>query len=177
MLRKLVARLAGHGGPAGAGAETPARGSVRSPGDDLDVRICRVDDAEFFAGELFRRVFGDPLPEAPVHYVAFARSGSDDFAVAGYYHVAYCGEYALVGGLCVDDRFRNRGIGERLERFVYQDAGETKAYFAHVGDATRARRVGFADTAYPHLVACWMRDVSIEEKDRITAEVAALGPF
>ncbi|MBY0276149.1 hypothetical protein K2Z84_12455 [Candidatus Binatia bacterium] len=142
-----------------------------------EVFVARVDDAAPFVEHLFRATFGDPAPSVPTHYVAFVRTEPGRFAAVGYYHVSYCGEYALVGGLCVDPRMRRRGVGELLERFVYQDAGETKAYFAHVGDPARARRVGFVHTAHPHLLVCWMVDLPPEERQRLIETVAALGPF
>jgi len=139
--------------------------------------VTKVDDPRPFVAELFRRTFGDLVPTAPTHYVAFCTTASGVVEAVGYYHVAYCGEYALVGGLCVDQRMRRRGIGEKLERYVYGDAGATKAYFAHVGDPTRARRVGFEDTGKTHLVVCWIRDVPEDERDHLIAKVDALGPF
>ncbi len=145
--------------------------------DTDNIQIIKVDNAAFFIADLFRKTFSSPPPSDPVHYVAFHQIGPSTFEAIGYYHVTYCGEYALVGGLCVDTRYRNRGIGEKLERIVFEDAGDTKAYFAHVGDPTRARRVGFIDTKHDHLVVRWMRNLSEEEKERILSTVAALGPF
>jgi hypothetical protein len=139
--------------------------------------ISRVDDAVFFVDDLFRQTFGDPTPTIPTHYVAFHRVAPDRFAAVGYYHVSFSGEYALVGGLCVDARMRKRRIGEMLENRAFQDAGTTKAYFAHVGDPTRARRLGYVDTGHPHLVVCWLVMLPEEDRARLIAEVAAIGPF
>jgi GNAT superfamily N-acetyltransferase len=156
-----------------------ARGAGRdAPGQPRDeIHVTKVDDAAFFVAKLFADTFGDPVPGTPTHYVAFRKLEADRLEAVGYYHVAYCGEYALVGGLCVDPRMRRRGVGEMLERYVYRDAGATKAYFAHVGDPRRSRRVGFADTGHPHLMVCWMAPLPDEERRRLIAEVAALGPF
>lgn len=170
-LRERLSRLLGDR-PEPATAPVPAAAPL-----DGEIFVARVEDAAPFVDHLFRATFGDPTPTVPTHYVAFVRTEPGRFVAVGYYHVSYCGEYALVGGLCVDPRMRRRGVGELLERFVYQDAGETKAYFAHVGDPARARRVGFVDTAHPHLLVCWMVDLPPEERQRLIETVAALGPF
>lgn len=154
-----------------------AAGARRGKPGGGEIFVSRVDDAAPFVGDLFARVFRAPVPAMPTHYVAFHRIEDGRLEPVGYYHVSYCGEYALVGGLCVATDFRRRGVGELLERYVYRDAGATRAYFAHVGDPTRARRVGFVDTGHPHLVVCWMAEPSEEERHRLIAEVAALGPF
>ncbi len=146
--------------------------------DAHGVAIVRgVDDVSFLVGDLFREVFGGPPPAEPLHYVAARRLGPGRFEVAGYYHVTYRREYALVGGLCVAPAYRGRGIGERLERIAFTDPRGVKAFFAYVGDPRRARRVGFRDTGREHLLVAWVEDVPDEERERIVAEVAALGPF
>jgi len=142
-----------------------------------EVYVTKLDDASLFVGALFKDTFGDAIPKEPTHYVAFKRTRTRCFEAIGYYHVAFLGEYALVGGLCVDIRMRGRGVGALLERYVYRDAGDVNAYFAYVGDATRARRVGFVETEHPHLLVYWVVDVSLDERARLVDEVAALGPF
>lgn len=143
-----------------------------------DVRILRVeDDVSYLVDDLFRRTFGDPAPTDPVHYVAMQPGPKSQFEVVGYYHVAHRGEYALVGGLCVAESHRRRGIGEQLERRAFADPAGALGFFAHVGDAARAKRVGFNHTRHEHLVVAWVRDVPPSEQERIIDEVAALGPF
>jgi hypothetical protein len=141
------------------------------------IQIIKVDDAAFFIADLFQQTFGAPPPSFPTHYVAFFKRGAATFEAIGYYHVTYGGDYALVGGLCVNWHYRNKGIGEKLERIVFADAGETKAYFAYVGNPARARRVGFIDTQYHHLMVRWMKPLPQDEQERMIAAVAALGPF
>ena len=142
-----------------------------------EISIERVTNAAFFASELFRLVFGHPVPAEPVHYVAFARLADGTLRTVGYYHVAYRGAYALVGGLCVEPGFRRLAIGERLERAAFENVGDASAFFAYVGDPTRAKRVGFRETEHPHLVVRWMKEVDDAQRQRIIDEVAALGPF
>lgn len=145
--------------------------------DDGEVRIERVDDPKYFIGDLFRRTFSGSPPSTPVNYVAFFAEGCGRFRAVGYYHVSYRGEFALVGGLCVEPEVRGRRVGELLERRSFENLGGAKAFFAHVGDPARAMRLGYERTPHPHLVVRWMTPTSPEERERLIAEAAAVGPF
>jgi predicted N-acetyltransferase YhbS len=152
--------------------------STPSPSGDESLRIVKgLEDATFLVADLFESVFRSAPPVEPVHYVALQRVAPSSFEVAGYYHVTYREDYALVGGLCVDPRYRRRGIAEKLERIAFEDPRNAKAFFAYVGDPTRARRVGFGDTHHPHLLVSWVVPLPELEQTRITDRVAALGPF
>lgn len=147
---------------------------------DDQIKIVQVSDAAFFIGDLFRKTFAQPPPITPVHYVAFARSAPSTFEAVGYYHVDFRTEYALVGGLCVDARYRNRGLGEVFSTIVFADAGNRKAFFCYVGipvSQAIARRVGYSETRQQYLMVKWMQPISDDEKERILTEVIAIGPF
>lgn len=144
------------------------------------ITIIRVDNAAYFIGDLFKQAFGDPPPMTPIHYVAFYQVSPSMFEAIGYYHADHRGEYALAGGLCVDLRYRNRGIGEKLTRSVFADAGETKAFFTYSGNPVSraiAYRVGYEDAKPQHMLVRWLKRLSEEEKEKLTTEVVALGPF
>lgn len=148
--------------------------------EDKNIKIVRVSHAAFLIEDLFRRTFVQQPPLTPVHYVAFYHTAPSLFEVIGYYHVDYRPEYALVGGLCVDARFRNRGLGEEFSKVVFADAGERKAFFCHVGNPVSqaiARRVGYSETRQEYLMVKWMQSLSANEQERIVTEVVALGPF
>jgi len=162
--------------------------------EEEGVKIIKVSEAAFFIEDLFRRSFGDPPPSTPVHYVAFCKVAPSTFEAVGYYHVTHCGEYALVGGLCVNTCIyrklwagrqsvlsdRGRGIGEKLVRAAFEDVGDSKAFFAYVGNPMSKaiiRRVGFIDTNHTYLMVKWLKPLSEEERERMIAEVIALGPF
>jgi hypothetical protein len=136
-----------------------------------------VDEAGPFAGDLFRRTFGHPAPTIPTHYVAFQRCTDGRLAAVGYYHVSFCGVYALVGGICVEPALRRRGIGDMLVHASFRDRGDATAYFAYVGDPKRSMRLGYVPTGSPNLMVYWWKAVSAEEQARLIAEVAAIGPF
>jgi len=148
--------------------------------EDEQIRIVKVDDAAFFIADLFRRTFAESPPLTPVHYVAFYKATPALFEPIGYYHVDQRGEYALVGGLCVDPRYRQKGLGEQFSRIAFEDARENKAFFAYIGNPisdTIARKIGYIETNQKHLMVKWMKPLAAEERERIIAEVAALGPF
>jgi GNAT superfamily N-acetyltransferase len=142
-----------------------------------EIVVAAVEDAESLVGDLFRRAFGDPLPSTPMHYVAFERAASGAARAVGYCHLEHHDGYALAGGLCVEPELRGRGIGKLLERHVFGDPGPARACFVHVGDVTRARRMGFVATGHPHLLVRWYATLPAGEQERLIGEVAALGPF
>lgn len=153
-------------------------GATSRPAADDSIFIVRgLEGASRLAADLFQEVFGGAPPAEPLHYVAFEHLSPGRFAVAGYYHVTYRDDYALVGGLCVAPAYRGRRVGERLERAAFAEPRGAKAFFAHVGDPRRANRLGFEDTRHPHLVVFWVRPLSPEEGERLIDTVAALGPF
>ena len=61
--------------------------------------ITEVDDAEFFAGALFRRKFHAPPPDFPRHLVAFYRSGDGGLHPAGFSHMRPFGDVYLEAGI------------------------------------------------------------------------------
>jgi GNAT superfamily N-acetyltransferase len=139
--------------------------------------VKELGDVRFLVRDLFSSVFGGEPPPDPVHYLAIRRIAASRFEVAGYYHVTYREDFALVGGLCVAPEYRRRGIAEQLERIAFEEPRDAKAFFAYAGDPIRARRVGFVDTRYPNLLVCWMKAIPVDEQDRMVERVAALGPF
>jgi GNAT superfamily N-acetyltransferase len=148
--------------------------------EDSPISIVKVDNATFLADDLFRRSFAQPPPRTPVHYVAFAQRAPSTFEVVGYYHVDHRREYALVGGLCVDTRYRNRGLGEQFSRIAFDDAGDRKAFFCYLGNPTSiriAQRIGYEPTPHQYLMVRWFQSLLEEEKQRLIAEVAVIGPF
>ena len=61
------------------------------------------------------------------------------FKTLGYIQMTECGEYALVGGLCVDDR--DKKLGETLLRYVEKDIGVKKVLFVQTNNPPIASRV------------------------------------
>ena len=155
---------------------------------DQTVRIDELDDAAAIAGPLFRRKFGQEIPNFPRHFVAMI-GGS----CAGYVHyTAWQGDY-LCGGLCIDDRayrtlsaeqrdwLRARGgIAEIMMRHGHAALTDGATIWGYIGDIQAEavdRRVGFVKVAEPYLFAIWRKPISEEGKRRRIAEAVKLGGF
>ena len=172
-----------------------ARATGFAPGLSAQDILCvqEVADAEFFAGELFRRKFHAPPPDFPIHFVSFYRAAPSELRVIGYVHYSEFEDSYLCGGLVIDDRLYRRmpgaqreairsggGIAEHLLKVTFARLGHAAAIWGYVGD-TRAERVdlraGFRRTEHPYIMVCWMRDLSEAEKRARMSRVVALGPF
>ena len=171
-----------------AAAIEQARAAMRDrPALDDTIRILEVDNAAV-AAHLFRRKFGQEIPQFPRHFVAMAGD-----ACAGYVHyTAWQGDY-LCGGLCTDDRVyrtlspvqrawvRERGgIAEIMMRHAHAALSDGATIWGYIGDKQAEavdRRVGFEKVAEPYLFAIWQKPISEEGKQRRVAEVVKLGPF
>lgn len=70
------------------------------------------------------------------------------------------------------------GLGQKLWRITFRDAGDHKARCTYVGNPISdgiARRVGYVQTRHPHLMVRWLQPLPGEEQE--LAEVIAIGPF
>ena len=152
------------------------------------VRIDELDDAAAIAGPLFRRKFGQEIPDFPRHFVALI-----DGTCAGYVHyTAWQGDY-LCGGLCIDDRayrtlapeqrdwLRKRGgIAEIMMRHAHAALSDGATIWGYIGDKQDEavdRRVGFEKVAEPYLFAIWRKPICEVGKRRRIAEAVKLGGF
>ncbi len=173
-----------------SGAARPTQGTALH---DL-LRVEQVTDAEFFAGELFRRKFHAPPPAFPTHFVSFYRAAPDDVRVIGYVHFTEFEDSYLCGGLLIDDRLYRRlpaphraairssgGIAEHLMATAFARLRHAAAIWGYVGDTRAERvdqRVGLRRTEHPYVMVCWQRtDLSEAEQRARMARVVALGPF
>ena len=155
---------------------------------DQTVRIDELTDAAAIAGPLFRRKFGQEIPDFPRHFVAMIGG-----TCAGYVHyTAWQGDY-LCGGLCIDDRayrtlsaeqrewLRERGgIAEIMMRHAHAALTDGATIWGYIGDIQAEavdRRVGFEKVAEPYLFAIWRKPISEAGKIRRIAEAVKLGGF
>jgi GNAT superfamily N-acetyltransferase len=141
------------------------------------ILIVKVDEAALLIGDLFRKTFAQEPPRIPVHYVAFYQLGPSTFEAIGYNHATHCAEYILTGGLCVDPRYRNMGVADRLQRIIFEEPGDKKAFFGYAGNLHLALRVGYLETPRKNLVVKWIEPLADAEKERLFAEVNILEPF
>ena len=186
-VKQLLGRLLRFPGRDRSGARYPM-----PPGLRAWMSIMEVDDAEAYAGELFRHCFRHPPPGYPRHYVARYRGANADHTI-GYVHLTpFEGAY-LGGGLCIDERLYRRmpqgrrdavkaagGIAEQLARYAVADAADGVAVFVHVGDKRSEAvisRVGFRHAGPPHLFVYWSRPLADEKRRTMIEKVAAVGSF
>lgn len=172
-------------------------GSGELPVDATSVRdIIRVEetgDAEFYAGDLFRRRFGGDPPDYPRHYVAFYREGRARYLPVGYIHYSPFEDSYLCGGMVIDDRLYRRiaaphrklireagGIAEIMLRETFARLARAPAIWGYVGDKQAEEvdvRAGFRHTHHPHVMVVWNRDLPEAERAARLERVIALGPF
>lgn len=157
------------------------------------VRVEETADAEFYAGDLFRRRFGGNPPNYPKHYVAFYRQGRTRYLPVGYIHYTAFEDTYLCGGMVIDERLYRRipaahrklikdagGIAEIMLRETFARLAAAPAIWGYVGDKQAEEvdvRVGFRHTHHPHVMVVWNRDVPETEKAARLERVVALGPF
>lgn len=153
-----------------------------------------VQDGAPYAGDLFKRKFGDPIPNHPNHYIAIYRSGINTLHVASYGHVTLHQGIGLGGGSCSDERILRLmspverqalraagGLHCLLIQYIFERFAEQAAMiFAYCGD-NRAElvdlRAGFEKTDRTFLLRKILRPISDAEVETLTERAAAIGPF
>lgn len=158
------------------------------------VDVVERDDATAAreVGPLFRRAFGDELPDFPRHFVLRYLGGGPPVPL-GYYHVTPWEGCYLAGGMVFDERVYRRlspehrarirasgGAMEFLTRRTHAMLTDAIAVFGHVGDPRAERvdlRAGYVHTPHSHVMVCWQRSLPPAEREALVARVAALGPF
>ena len=160
----------------------------------MTLAIEEVEDAAGLAGDLFRRTFAHPIPDFPRHFVALHRDAVGGADVVGYIHyTAWEKAGWLCGGLCVDPASYARaapedaaawkragGIGEIILRDTFARLTDRAAIFGYCGDARQWQHdlnVGFVPAGPPKLLVRWNRELPPDERARLIARAAALGPF
>jgi hypothetical protein len=155
-------------------------------------QILEVDDAEFLAGELFRRVFGADPPNYPRHFVCLHRADDGALRTAGYVHFSAFESMHLVGGLVSDKsiyasmppahraELPHGSIAEYLMAGGIERLVGSNGVFAIIGDARSVelnRNVGYVPTHLTNLYAYWKRDFPDEIKRAAAERVMKIAPF
>lgn len=160
------------------------------------VHVCEVDDGAFFAGELFRRKYGNAIPSFGHHVAVFYRRDDGTFRVASYCHLWTQGPIGLVGGACTDGSVLRAMSPEEVQlvneaggllrqtlRFLFftpRFAGAVEAFFGHCGDR-RAREVvfpaGFSETGIEHLIVRYTRHLTHDRQQQLVDQAHSIGPF
>lgn len=147
-----------------------------------------------YAGALFQRKFGSPIPAYPNHYIALYRDGEGALHLASYGHVLLHEGIGLGGGSCSDERVMRRmqsaeraqlkaagGLHCLLIRFIFRAfAAKAPILFAYCGDK-RAEivdlRAGFERTPHPLLFRRVLAPLAETEIAALTQRAAVFGPF
>lgn len=158
------------------------------------ITITEIDDAEFIAGALFRRKFGDPPPDVGRHLIALYRDSDGALHLAGYSHMRPFEDVYLSGGSCSNGETISRmqpferealyaagGVWHLILRYAFTKfADNCDAFFGHCGDK-RALEValasGFVKTEFEPVIVNWHKPLHEVFKRALTAKVVALGPF
>lgn len=143
---------------------------------------------------LFRRKFGDPAPDFPIHVVALYRLNDWTWIPLSYTHFQRYESVILVGGACTDGnalRALPSGVADRIReaggsylallRWAFERyANECEAFFGYCGDA-RAEAVdlqaGFRKAGPKHLLIHTPKPLDLVIESRLIERMAALGPF
>lgn len=164
-----------------------------APGVPSHFLVTETPDAAFLAGPLFSRVFGQPIPDFPHHFVCLHRSDDARLRTAGYVHFSTFESVHLAGGLVVDRSLYAEIPGEHLEELrPCLSIGEhlmaagirglppSPAVFAFIGDRRSIEvneRVGYVRTHLDNLYAYWRKDLPDAVKRAIAERVMRVAPF
>ncbi|MCV6627257.1 MAG: polysaccharide deacetylase family protein [Cellvibrionaceae bacterium] len=158
--------------------------------------VVEVDQAEFLAGDLFRRRFNtDSFPETPHHYIAFVKLACGNLVRVGYIHQTAWNGCFLTGGLVSENQpatpipkaikaliWEHGGVAKLLMSYAVNSVpADTKAVWAYSGHPSTLKmcdELGLLPTSAPHVRMKWL-DTSADEQERARylAQVVALGPF
>lgn len=156
--------------------------------------ITEVDDAQFLAGDLFRRKFAAPPPDVGRHLVALYGDPHASVRLAGYSHMRPFGDVYLSGGSCsngetvrsMDPAHRDAiqaagGIWFLVLKYAFaRFADDCDAFFGHCGDRRAlevATAAGFVPAGHEHLIVHWHKPMHENFRRALVAKVHALGPF
>jgi hypothetical protein len=173
---------------------------------DEHLRIFRTPDAARLAADLFRECFnaefpvprrdaGLSIPTPPENwrqYVAVYRSAQGEETV-GFCNWIKHEDVYLEGGMCVRPGFYRRmprpeylecrsrgGLAQMMMERAAAELTDCKAWFGYCGDSKALAvdlRFGYETTEYPFLIVKWFQALPQDERARLVAKTAAIGPF
>ena len=161
---------------------------------DRYIVVREVDDGKALADPIFARRYGTAAPDFPHHVLAFCRDAQGMETPVCYIHFTEMGDFLLGGGACVDDRVMRRmqpearsairKVGGLYRYSLSWSLGHfspsCSAIFGYCGDALAERidlAVGFQRTVHPHLLVYFTRKVEAADRERMTDQAHAVGPF
>lgn len=157
------------------------------------LQVIEVDDAAPYAGPLFQRIFKQPIPDFPRHFVLLYQPPGEDIRTLGYVHHMIFDTGYLAGGLVVDgnefrkldkrtqdELMKRGGMGQWVMSESCRMLQPCDGFYAYIGD-DKSRdvnaRIGYKLVHPPYLYVFASQGVPAERLDALTAKVVALGPF
>jgi hypothetical protein len=161
---------------------------------DEFISIRCLDETDAAMNALFQRKFRADSPEFPLHIVAYVRDAEGLQTLCFYSHITDCGDLALGGGVCSDERVLRRltspqrdalreagGIYRHtIDWFVTQFCDRFPALFVYVGDRLSERvlrSAGFESTSVDRLLVRWLQDPSDRRRQQLVAKAKSFIPF
>ncbi len=144
------------------------------------LRVIEVEDAEFFAGCLFREAFGHPPPPWPHNYVAVYSDIKDPsiLHLVGFIHIQRIGEgIGLIGGICIAPRWQARGLEKEILDSIDRIKEDDRVFFIYTDNPVFALKCGYEPLFHPYLMVKWLVSLPPEEKARLIDKAIAFGPF
>jgi hypothetical protein len=157
------------------------------------LRVLEVQDAAPYAGALFARKFGQPIPEVPRHFVLVFQAPGEEVRTLAYVHHTPFESGYLAGGLVADgNEFRR--LDAQTQDEVMRRGGMAQwvmsescarlqpcdAFYAYIGDDRSRdvnRRIGYRLVHPPYLHVFPSKGVPAQRLSALTSKVVALGPF
>lgn len=156
--------------------------------------LTEIDSPALLADRLFRRKFGNAMPEVPHHLVAMYLAPDGGSHLVCYSHMRPFGDIFLSGGSCTNgDAIRAMQPHQRellsaaggpwhwvLKYAFRKFADRCDAFFGYSGDARAlavCRGVDFLPTEHEHLIVHWHKPLHPVWQRALTAKAHAIGPF
>lgn len=161
--------------------------------DDFIV-ITEVDRGSPFVTDLFLRKYKTSPPIFPHHVIAFWKRTDGLLFPVSYVHFTFCGDIYLAGGACTDGESlramsveQSKAIEEygglmlATLRYGFERWGsQCEAIFTCCGDQRALKttpKLGFTKTDVEYLLVAWMRDLTPNRREELTAKAKSFMPF
>jgi hypothetical protein len=168
--------------------------------------VLGMQDATFFASDLFMEAFRTAFPTPPHRpvdaapssgpwrqYVAFYKWPDSTIQAVAFANFIRYRDVYLEGGLCARRHFYRRlppehwrecrkqgGVVQMLLTQAAKELDDATAWFGYCGDAKSwlvNERIGYRHTRHPRLKVKWYRELPDDKQRELENDIAALGPF
>src|ERR1039457_3159259 len=189
------------------GVRAPSIGNERVKTFEESIEVVDLEDASYFAADLFKECFGSAfptprdylgLPHQPRggtwhQYVAFYKWTEANIEPVGFCNWIRHGDVYLEGGMCVRRNFYRRlpkehwdackdagGVAQIIMESAARELTDCTAWFGYCGDKKALvvdLRVGYEPTHHEYLIVKWLADISEGDKRGVIDGIAEIGPF